>query len=40
MLEDTDVLVSRIAHGLPFGGDISYADEMTLLKAIEGRRKY
>jgi recombination protein RecR len=40
MLEDYDVLVSRIAHGLPFGGDISYADEMTLLKAIEGRRKY
>lgn len=40
MLEDFDVLVSRIAHGLPFGGDISYADEMTLLKAIEGRRKY
>jgi hypothetical protein len=40
LLEDYDVLVSRIAHGLPFGGDISYADEMTLLKAIEGRRKY
>ena len=40
MLEESDVFVSRIAHGLPFGGDISYADEMTLLKAIEGRRKY
>ena len=40
MLEDLDVLVTRIAHGLPFGGDISYADEMTLLKAIEGRRNY
>ena len=40
MLEDYDVLVTRIAHGLPFGGDISYADEMTLLKAIEGRRNY
>ena len=40
MLEEYDVYVSRIAHGLPFGGDISYADEMTLLKALEGRRKY
>lgn len=40
MLEDYDVLVTRIAHGLPFGGDISYADEMTLMKAIEGRRNY
>ena len=40
MLEEYDVLISRIAHGLPFGADISYADEMTLLKAIEGRRKY
>ena len=40
LLDDYDVLISRIAHGLPFGADISYADEMTLLKAIEGRRKY
>lgn len=40
LLEEYEVLISRIAHGLPFGGDISYADEMTLLKAIEGRRKY
>lgn len=40
LLEDKDVLITRIAHGLPVGGDIQYADEMTLLKAIEGRRKY
>ncbi len=40
LLEEYDVYISRIAHGLPFGADISYADEMTLLKAIEGRRKY
>ena len=40
LLEDYPVLITRIAHGLPFGGDISYADEMTLLKAIEGRRNY
>ena len=40
MLEDFDINVTRIAHGLPVGGDIGYADEMTLLKAVEGRRKY
>ena len=40
LLEDYDVYITRIAHGLPFGADISYADEMTLLKAVEGRRKY
>jgi len=40
LLEDKDVAVTRIAHGIPFGGDISYADELTLLKSIEGRQKY
>ena len=33
------VLVTRIAHGIPIGGDLEYADEVTLSKAIEGRRK-
>lgn len=33
------ILVTRIAHGLPVGGDLEYADEITLLKALEGRRK-
>lgn len=40
LLDEYEVYITRIAHGLPFGADISYADEMTLLKAIEGRRKY
>ena len=40
LLEDYSVLVTRLAHGLPIGGDISYADEMTVLKALEGRNKY
>ena len=40
LLEDYDVNVTRIAHGLPFGADISFADELTLLKALEGRIKY
>jgi recombination protein RecR len=33
------VNVSRIAYGLPMGGDIEFADEVTLQKSLEGRRK-
>lgn len=33
------VEVSRIAHGIPIGGDLEYADEVTLSKSLEGRRK-
>lgn len=32
--------LTRIAHGLPIGGDIEYADELTISKALEGRREY
>ncbi len=32
------VIVSRLAYGLPIGGDLDYADEITLAKALEGRR--
>jgi recombination protein RecR len=32
------VRVSRIARGLPVGGDLEYADEVTLAQALEGRR--
>ena len=35
-----DVIVSRLAHGLPVGGDVEYADEVTLGRALEGRRAY
>ena len=38
MLETTDVEVTRIASGLPMGGDLEYADEVTLMRALEGRR--
>lgn len=34
-----DVLVTRIAHGLPSGGMLDYADEMTLMHALTDRRK-
>ncbi len=39
-LKDTDVRVTRIARGLPMGGDLEYADEITLSRALEGRREY
>jgi recombination protein RecR len=38
MLKPFGVRVSRIAYGIPVGMDIEYADEVTLLKSIEGRR--
>lgn len=34
------VMVTRLAHGLPMGADIEYADEITLSRALEGRRTY
>ncbi len=39
ILSQEGVLVTRIAHGLPMGGYLDYADELTLIKAIEGRKK-
>ncbi|HEY5038084.1 MAG TPA: recombination mediator RecR, partial [bacterium] len=39
LLKDLKVRVTRLARGLPSGGDVEYADESTLLKALEGRRE-
>jgi recombination protein RecR len=39
LLKPLGVKVTRIARGLPVGGDLEYADEITLLKALEGRRE-
>ena len=39
LVKPSGIRVSRIAHGIPVGGDLEYADEVTLLKAIEGRRE-
>ena len=38
ILETADIKVTRIASGLPIGGDLEYADEVTLSRALEGRR--
>lgn len=39
LLKPLEVEVTRIAHGLPVGGDLEFADEITLSKALEGRRE-
>ncbi len=39
LLKPLGVQVTRIAHGLPVGGDLEYADEVTLARALEGRHR-
>lgn len=39
LLKPMGIKVTRIAHGVPVGGDLEYADEVTLMKALEGRRE-
>jgi recombination protein RecR len=39
LVKPFELKVTRIAHGLPVGGDLEYADEVTLSKALEGRRE-
>ena len=39
LLKPMGITVTRIAHGIPVGGDIEYADEVTLTRAMEGRRE-
>ncbi|MFC2061033.1 recombination mediator RecR [Elusimicrobiota bacterium] len=40
LLKDNPVEVTRLAYGIPMGGNLEYADGVTLGKAIEGRRKF
>ncbi len=40
ILEPYEVEVSRLAYGIPVGGDIEYADEITLFRAMEGRKYF
>lgn len=39
IIKPMGVKVTRIAHGLPVGGDLEYADDVTIAKALEGRRE-
>ena len=38
LLESADVSITRLAYGLPMGGHLEYADSLTLMKALEGRK--
>ena len=38
LIKPLGIKVTRIAHGIPVGGDLEYTDEVTLTKALEGRR--
>lgn len=38
LIKPSGIKISRIAHGVPLGGDLEYTDEETLSKALEGRR--
>jgi recombination protein RecR len=40
LIKPLEVKVTRIARGLPVGGDLEYADETTLTRALEGRKEY
>ena len=39
IIEPLNITVTRIAYGLPMGGNLDYTDSLTISKAIEGRRK-
>jgi recombination protein RecR len=39
ILKPIGVKVTRMAHGMPVGSDLEYVDEVTLSKALEGRRE-
>lgn len=39
VLKEKGVLVTRLAHGLPMGASLDYADDLTLIKALDNRRK-
>ena len=40
LLAPLGIKVTRLAHGIPFGGELEYADEITLSRALEGRRNF
>lgn len=40
LIKPLEIKLTRLAHGLPVGADLEYADEVTLSRAIEGRRRF
>ena len=39
ILKNKNILITRLAHGLPMGASLDYADDLTLIKALDNRRK-
>ncbi|MEI8072876.1 MAG: recombination mediator RecR [Candidatus Saccharibacteria bacterium] len=39
-LKDEDIAITKLAHGLPMGGDLEYADQMTLGRALDNRQAF
>ncbi|MEG1774427.1 MAG: recombination protein RecR, partial [Oscillospiraceae bacterium] len=39
LIKPLDITVSRLAYGIPVGGNLEYADDVTLCRALEGRNK-
>jgi recombination protein RecR len=39
LIQPMNILITRLAHGVPVGSDLEYADEVTLSRALEGRRQ-
>jgi len=40
LLKEKDVKITRLASGIPIGGDLEYTDEATLISALNGRREF
>ena len=40
LLKPTGIKITRLAYGIPVGGELEYADEVTLFRALEGRREF
>lgn len=40
LLKPTGIKITRLAYGIPVGGELEYADEVTLSRALEGRREF
>lgn len=40
LIKPLGIRVTRLAHGIPMGADLEYADEITLYRALEGRREF
>ena len=40
LLKDKNIIVTRLASGLPIGGDLEYADRLTLARSMRGRIRY